>query len=74
MPLSITTSHTADLWTPARAARELGISVRTLASWRSSGRHNLPYVKVGRLVRYRERDVGTWLESHLTGNSGETNR
>lgn len=67
MPLSITTAHNADLWTPARAARELGISVRTLASWRSSGRHNLPYVKVGRLVRYRERDVGTWLESHLTG-------
>ncbi|GAB5343342.1 helix-turn-helix domain-containing protein [Pseudomonas fluorescens] len=74
MPLSITTSHTADLWTPARAAHELGISVRTLASWRSSGRHNLPYVKVGRLVRYRERDLGTWLESHLTGISGETNR
>lgn len=66
----ITTAHPADLWTPTRAARELGISVRTLASWRSSGRQNLPYVKVGRLVRYRKNDVGTWLESHLQGVSG----
>lgn len=70
MPFPITTAHNADLWTPARAARELGISVRTLAAWRSSGRHNLPYVKIGRLVRYRELDVDAWLELHVQGSSG----
>lgn len=72
MHLPVTTAHCADLWTPARAARELGVSVRTLAAWRSSGRNNLPYVKVGRLVRYRRHDVRTWLESHLRANNVES--
>lgn len=62
-----TTSHTADLWTPAHTALELGVSVRTLSAWRSSGRHSLPFVKVGRLVRYRQTDVRTWLQRHLQG-------
>lgn len=53
----------ADLWTPQQAAHALGVSARTLATWRSTGRHNLPFVKVGRLVRYRLQDVADWLQS-----------
>lgn len=62
-----TTAHSAELWTPGHAASELGVSKRTLAAWRSTGRHALPYVKIGRLVRYRENDVRNWLERHLQG-------
>lgn len=62
-----TTPNTAELWTPAHAAHELGVSVRTLSAWRSTGRHRLPYVKIGRLVRYRQEDVRTWLQRHLQG-------
>lgn len=61
------TALSPDLWTPARAAQELGVSVRTLSAWRSSGRYTLPYVKVGRLVRYRQEDVRAWLQRHLQG-------
>ncbi|HFK2319182.1 excisionase family DNA binding protein [Pseudomonas aeruginosa] len=65
-----TTAHTETLWTPERAAHALGVSIRTLASWRSTGRHALPYVKIGRLVRYREHDVHDWLQSHLQHKAG----
>jgi predicted site-specific integrase-resolvase len=59
------TAYVADLWTPAQTSQELSVSLRTLATWRSTGRHNLPFVKVGRLVRYRQPDVAQWLESRL---------
>ena len=61
------TAHGADLWPPLKTAQALGVSVRTLATWRSSGRQTLPYVKVGRLVRYRQKDVRAWLQRHLQG-------
>lgn len=47
--------------TDKQAAQVLGVKASTLAVWRSTGRYNLPYVKVGRLVRYRLRDLATFL-------------
>lgn len=52
-----------DLLTPEQVATALSVSHRTLAAWRSTRRNPLPYVKVGRLVRYRRQDVAAWLES-----------
>lgn len=37
---------------PPVVARGLGVSTQTLANWRSTGRHDLGHVKLGRLVRY----------------------
>ena len=65
-----TTAQSADLMTPEHAARALSVSIRTLAAWRSIGRHALPYVKVGRLVRYRESDIADWLQSNLHCGKG----
>lgn len=45
------------LLTPAQTAEILGVTVATLATWRCTKRYPLPYVKTGRLVRYREADV-----------------
>lgn len=70
MHLPSTTAHSADLWTPGHAAHALGVSIRTLATWRSTGRHSLPYVKIGRLVRYREHDVREWLQARLRLEGG----
>lgn len=53
----------SDLLTPDQVAATLGLSHRTLAAWRSSGRNPIPYVKVGSRVRYRRQDVTAWLES-----------
>ena len=41
----------------------LDVTTGTLAVWRSEKRYDLPYIKVGRLVRYRLSDVLAWLES-----------
>ena len=52
-----------DLLTPAQAAKALTVTSGTLSVWRSTGRYNLPYVKVGRWVRYRWADVLSFIES-----------
>mgnify|MGYP003668497355 CR=1 FL=1 len=39
------------------ASAELGVTTTTLAIWRSTGRYHLPYVKIGRLVRYQMGDL-----------------
>lgn len=64
------TAHSADLMTPEHAARALGVSIRTLAAWRSGGRNTLPYVKVGRLVRYRAADIAGWLHANVHCGTG----
>lgn len=53
------------LLTPDETAERLGILTKTLDVWRCTQRYNLPYVKVGRLVRYRESDVEAFIESRL---------
>jgi hypothetical protein len=39
------------------ASRFLGITIGTLSVWRSNGRYSLPYIKIGRRVRYRVGDI-----------------
>tara|TARA_B110000503_G_scaffold140811_1_gene232676 strand:- start:1689 stop:2015 length:327 start_codon:yes stop_codon:yes gene_type:complete len=39
------------------AAAELDVSNTTLSIWRCTGRYHLPYVKIGRLVKYRMGDL-----------------
>lgn len=45
------------------AARFLGIARNTLEVWRSAGRYALPFVRVGRRIKYRRADLDTWLAS-----------
>lgn len=40
------------------------IASATLADWRTK-RQGPPYLKIGRLVRYREEDLASWLDSRL---------
>ena len=55
------------LLTPEQVAECLGVSVETLNVWRCTKRYNLPYVKAGRLVRYRRTDVEAFVTSRLQG-------
>ena len=55
------------LLTPQQVSRILGISVETLNVWRATKRYNLPYVKAGRLVRYRSKDVEAFIKSRVHG-------
>ena len=60
LPRYLTTEQTAEY---------LNISAQTLANWRSQGRINLPYKKLGALVRYKPSDVELFLEQHTYTNS-----
>ncbi len=52
-------------------ATQLGVSVRTLDRLLRDPDHPLPFVRVGRLVKFRPADVQSWIESQLTtGNGG----
>ena len=49
------------------ASEVLSVKVSTLTNWRTTGRYNLPYIKVGRLVRYRVADLAAWIAKRRQG-------
>lgn len=55
----------SDLLTTEQAAAYLGVKPRSLEVWRCVGRYGLPYLKVGRLVRYRQSDLDAFLERNV---------
>lgn len=55
----------------AQAAALLGVKKATLGVWRSSGRYDLRFHKIGRLVRYKAGDLLDWLESRARLHTGE---
>jgi len=62
---------TDHLLTPPEAAAYIGVTENTLSVWRCVGRYAIPFIKVGRLVRYRRSDLEAWLESRTLNNGGE---
>jgi excisionase family DNA binding protein len=50
-----------DLLRPEEVANLTGLSLETLAQWRSQKR-GIPYLKIGRAVRYDPSDVQAYLE------------
>jgi excisionase family DNA binding protein len=58
-PRSKVTLH--DLLKPEEVADLTGLSVETLAQWRSQKR-GIPYLKIGKVVRYDPADVQAYLE------------
>jgi len=60
-----TLSPESELLTTVQAAAYLQVSPGTLEVWRATRRHALPFLKCGRLVRYRRSDLDAWLESRL---------
>lgn len=55
--------HRPQMLHTTEAAEYLNVTPHTLEVWRCTGRHKLPFVKVGRLVRYRVADLDAWLAS-----------
>lgn len=62
---------TDDLLTPEAAASLLQLSPRTLASWRSQGRNELPWYRVGSRIRYRRADLLAWLEARKAATGAD---
>lgn len=60
-----------DLVDQTEAAAILDVSPGTLSVWRSSGRYCVPFLKIGRKVRYSRKALDAWLESR-TRSTGAT--
>ncbi|AWY44450.1 helix-turn-helix domain-containing protein [Pseudomonas putida] len=54
-----------------QAAQVLGVSANTLSVWRSLGRYGIPFVKSGRLVRYRVDDLAKFLALRTVTHTGK---
>ena len=59
------------LLTETQASELTGLSVRTLQAWRVRGEGPV-FVKLGRAVRYRRRDLLAWVDAN-TFNSTSAN-
>jgi len=52
------------LYTTKEAAQFLRVNVQTLANWRAGqGTVDIPFIKIGKSVRYRHRDLVQFIES-----------
>jgi excisionase family DNA binding protein len=56
-------SSLSRLLTEGEAAELLGVTPQTLCVWRCTRRYSLAWVKVGRLIRYRLKDLEKFIES-----------
>ena len=57
-----------ELLSPTEVAALLRVSLSALATWRSTRRYNLVFIRVGRRIRYRREDVDKFLEARTVGN------
>ena len=55
------------LLTPQEAAAYIGVTVNTLNVWRCVRRYEIPYIKIGRLVKYRRSALDSFIESRTCG-------
>lgn len=51
------------------AANYLGLQKTTLETWRSTKRVELPYVRLGRAIRYRQTDLDSFLADNTVGTT-----
>ena len=57
------------LLTEVEAAKLLNVHFHSLAVWRSNGKHGIPFVKIGRAVRYRVADLLAWIDANTRNKS-----
>jgi predicted DNA-binding transcriptional regulator AlpA len=60
----------AELLDEREAAEILTVEPGTLSVWRSTGRYDLPFVKIGRAVRYRRSALAAWMASREGTTTG----
>lgn len=56
--------------TELEAAAYVGVKPHTLATWRSTRRHAIPFIKVGSLIQYWKHDLDAWLEKQTVEVAG----
>ncbi len=57
----------SDLLSRREAAAYLGVAEQTLAVWASTKRVHIPFIKLGKLVKYRKSDLDQFITKNLRG-------
>ena len=57
------------LLTPKEFSKLVGVSVGTLAVWRTHKNPDIPYTKLGGKVLYHIDDINDWMQSHTRGHT-----
>lgn len=61
-------SFDVDILTDTNGASGLlNIPAKTLIKWRSTGQNNIPFVRIGRKIKYRTTDLKAYIERHTVG-------
>jgi excisionase family DNA binding protein len=68
---SIIGTNVRELVSRQEAAKILSVQPQTLAKWASAQRYDLPYIKVGKAVRYRRSDLQEFIDRNTVGNPHE---
>ena len=55
-----------------QAAEYIGVKPQTLAVWATTGRYDLPMIRVGRSVRYRKSSLDAWLRARTVTHTNGT--
>ncbi len=63
-------NNIASLLTRREAAEFLGVKENTLAVWACTQRYDLPYVKIGRLIKYRRADLEQFVLRNMCSAGG----
>ena len=53
------------LFTNKEAAEYLGIKENTLTIWRNSRKYDIPYIQVGRKIKYKKSDLDKFLNENI---------
>ncbi|MGZ8184691.1 MAG: helix-turn-helix domain-containing protein [Methylobacter sp.] len=61
-------STNPDILNTEQAAEYLGVTPKTLEVWRCTKRYDIPFIKVGRLVKYRKSWLDAFLESRTVSH------
>ena len=61
----------SELMSRKEAADYLGVKEQTLACWATNKRYALPYIKIGRLVKYKREDLEQFILQNRFANGGE---
>lgn len=58
---------TDPLLNTSEASKYIGVTGNTLSVWRCTKRYNIPFIKVGRLVKYRKSALDKFLDRRTQG-------
>jgi excisionase family DNA binding protein len=67
----VTNYNPTQLLTRKLAAEFLGVQENTLAVWATNKRYDLPFYKIGRLVKYKVSDLEKFIQENQKGGRDE---